>query len=709
MPFSFIFRQLLLPVCSIGLLCAAGTPSQVQLPAWFEPSTTGGVFHSHGTAGALSIDSRGAWVQVKGADADALVRLRLIGASPSVLEGERPLPGKSFRFLGNDPRKWRKDIPQFERVRARGVYPGIDVVYYTAGRFLEYDFVLAPGADPNRIALRLDGGTAPVRADDGSLRLIAGGIELRHHRPFAYQDLPGGRRQRVDADYIVDADGQVRFAVGEYDPARPLVIDPVFTYSAYIGGTFIEVVNGVAAAPDGGFWVVGTASSKIEPPEGTDPYQSELKGTTDAFLAKVSPRNDGTWYVEHFSYLGGGDDDEGLAVTVDANGVVYLTGWTISIDFPLGGEAFATTKVTDGDRDVFVSRYDPRNGGLNNLTYSTYFGSTGRDQGLAIAVDGRGRIAVGGSTLSGTLPEAQGRGFYQPSNRGGTEGFLALFDPNASPASATLLMSTFFGGDGSETIDAIGFRSDGAIVAGGYTTSSDLPLAGSLYQPERNGPSDGFLAIFDASKTGFDQLLYGGYFGGSGIDRITALGIDAEDKVWITGYTQSQSFPTTGNAWSTTPFGSTDVFLARVDPTRSDSGFLLYSTLYGGSRTEVAYGLKVISPTRAVISGYTTSDDLPFFGIDGSPGKPPRALTAIFAAAFDTAQPASGSLAWSFQFGGAKTDVSVGVAVSPTGDVLVAGYTDSYGLNVPNEEAPGKVNGVGQPSGLFFCLRPDAR
>jgi hypothetical protein len=468
-------------------------------------------------------------------------------------------------------------------------------------------------------------------------------------------------------------------------------------------------VNGTAAAPDGSFWIVGTASSEIAAPEGTTPYQDTKRGKTDAFIANVAANNDNTWAVKHFTYLGGDDSEEGLAITVDSQGIVYFTGWTLSFNFPLGGNAFATTKAADGDRDAFVAKYDPRNGGAFNLVYSSYYGSGGRDQGTAIAVDRQGRIAIGGNTLSGTLPEAAGKGFLQPSNRGGTEGFLALFDPGAATAAGTLVLSTFFGGDGADTIDALGFASNGRIVAAGYTSSSDLPIAGSVYQATRNGGSDGYIAIFDPQRTGFEQLNYAGYFGGSGIDRITALAVDAEDKLWVAGYTQSESFPTTPTAWATSPLGSTDAFVARLDPGKTDSSFLLYSSLYGGTRTEVAYAIRAISPQRVVIAGYTTSEDIPYFGITGDPGKPPRALTEMFAAAFDASQPGTGSLVWSLPFGGAKTDVSNGVAINSAGDIFVVGYTDSYGLNGLGENVPGKMNGVGQPTGFFFCIRPDAR
>ncbi len=287
--------------------------------------------------------------------------------------------------------------------------------------------------------------------------------------------------------------------------------------------------------------------------------------------------------MEHFSYLGGDDSEEGLAIAVDAQGMVYFTGWTQSINFPLGGNAFQTTRATDGDRDAFVAKYDPTGDGPFNLVYSSYFGAASREQGQAIAVNANGFVAIGGATLSGTLPEAPGRGFYQPSNRGGTDGFVAVFNPAAVPASSTLVMSTFFGGNGSDTIDALAFNSTGKLVAGGYTSSTDLPLAGDAYQANLSGGSDGYLAIFDPAKSGFDQLLYGGYFGGSGIDRLTALGVDAEDKVWVTGYTQSSSFPTSPNGWMTQPIGSTDVFVARLDPGKTGSDFLLYSTLYGGA------------------------------------------------------------------------------------------------------------------------------
>lgn len=694
-----------------GLLCAsvlgAARPESPRLPAWFEPSRTGEVFHSRGFAGSLSIDSRGAWLQVRGEESDTLLRLKLVDARPALLEGVGQLPGRSQAYLGNKPSKWRKDIPQFERVRARQIYPGIDVEYYSTGRFLEYDFIVSPGADPNKIAIRLEGAAGQVVTDNGDLRLVANGIEVLQHRPVAYQ-LNNGRRMLVDARYRMDDSGEVRFELGGFDRSRELVIDPVFSFSGYFGGTTTETIHATAAAPDGSFWIAGLAASALSYSQDFEPYQTERKGNADAFIAQIVSDGDNQWRVAHFTYLGGDDLEEARAITVDSAGIVYVTGWTLSFNFPLGGNAFRTTKIEGGDRDVFVCRYDPRGGGGLNLTYSTYYGGTGREYGQAIAVDSRGRITVAGPTQSGELPQALNRGFLQPSNRGGVDAFVAQFDPSAASAADTLTVSTFFGGNGSDTAEGVAILPGNRIVIAGATSSTDLPLAGNAYQSERRGGADGYITILDPEKTQFEQLLYATYFGGGTIDSIKGVAADAEGKLWITGYTQGD-FPVTQTAWSTTHLGSTDAFVARLDPAQSGDSFVLYSSYYGGSQTDVAYGIAVASPTRVAITGYTNSNDIPSFGVVGAPDKPVTQIVETFVAFFDISQPATGSLAWALELGGAKTDVATGVSISSRGTVFVASYSDSYGLNGIGDDIPGKMNGVGQPTGFFYAVRPDAQ
>ena len=701
-------RLSILSLCAVLSISAASRPDRIVLPSWFEASSSGQVFHTRGTVGGVSVDSRGAWLQVRGQEEDSLVRLRLLGAEPKLLQGEQMLGGKTHVFLGRNPGAWRRDVPQFQRVRAHQVYPGIDVVYYVTGRQLEFDFVVAPGADPAQIAMRLEGGSAPALTSEGDLRLQAAGVDVLQHRPVAFQ-VKNGQRETVDVRYVLDDGGRIRLQLGAYDPKRELVIDPIFSFSGYFGGGTAEVIHGVAAAPDGTFWITGTARSVIDLGSDFPPYQSELKGQADAFLAQIEQTGPNDYRVKHFSYIGGTDDDEALAVAVGANGRACITGWSLSFNFPLAGNSYQTNRVDGGDRDAFVTCYDATQGGEFNLTYSSYFGRGQRDQGQAIAVDSQGRVVIGGPTFSGDLPEIAGRAPLQPSNRGGVDGFIAMFDPNQGSAQATLIMATFFGGDGSDTIDGIAILPNGNIVVAGGTSSTDLPIAGTPYRSQRWGLGDGYLAVVNPLASGFEQLVYSTYFGGNGLDRITSMQPDAEGSIWVTGFTQSTEFPVTPSAWATNLSGSTDGFIAKLDLGATGDNFVKYASYFGAGGTDIPYAITVLSPVRAAIAGYSNSSDYPSFGVVGAPVPPVPRLTEMFVAGFDISKPGTGSLDWSLLFGGAKTDVATGLASQPDGRILLVGYTDSYGLNGIGEDIPGKRNGPGLPTGFFFGLQPETR
>ncbi|MET0650330.1 MAG: SBBP repeat-containing protein, partial [Pyrinomonadaceae bacterium] len=244
-----------------------------KLPLRFEANrgqTSGRVkFLARGSGYTLFLAETGAVLRLRaavpggeeGARTSGTLRLTLEGANRRpVISGHGELPGRSNYLVGRDARAWRTDVPAFEKVRYESVYKGIDVLYYGRQGQLEYDFVVAPGADPRRIRLRFDGARGTRVDDNGDLVITADGGDVRQQRPFAYQEFDGARRE-VSARYVVDARGRVRFELGEYDRARALVIDPVLVYSSYLGGADADQGAAIAVDSAGSAYVAGTTAS----------------------------------------------------------------------------------------------------------------------------------------------------------------------------------------------------------------------------------------------------------------------------------------------------------------------------------------------------------------------------------------------------------------------------------------------------------------
>jgi uncharacterized repeat protein (TIGR01451 family) len=381
------------------------------LPLRFEPNLgqTGGAvkFLSRGSGYSLFLTEGGAVMRLrragstKGGESDAssaqnaagsvgTLRFRLEGSnrSPKVT-GSDELPGRSNYLIGSDVRLWRTGVPAFARVRYESVYPGVDVIYYGKEGRLEYDFTVAPGANPNRIRLKFDG-ARDVRVDEGGdLVLATGAGDLRQQKPVAYQML-GGSRKEVASRYVKGARGVVRVEVGDYDRSLPLVIDPVLIYSSYLGGLAQDSGLAVAVDSSGSAYVCGSTSSTDFP--GAGGLQGSNAGGTDAFVLKLSPDGKSVAYA---TYLGGNGSDAANSVAVDSAGNAYVAGSTGSTNFPVTPGALQSTRA--GAFDAFAAKLNPSG---TALVYSTYLGGSANDQIYGVAVDPAGAAYVAGRTDS---------------------------------------------------------------------------------------------------------------------------------------------------------------------------------------------------------------------------------------------------------------------------------------------------------------------
>lgn len=687
-----------LAACIPGL---ASTPKSAvaALPAWFEQLPEGS-FAARGTEGKLALRGARADLAFQAAGGYERLEWSLLGASAGTrVRGAAQRQAKSDYFVGRDRDSWRINSAHFGEVRLEGAYPGIDVVWYASGRLLEYDFVVAPGADPSRIAFRIRGAKARLTAG-GDLEYDLGQVTVRQGRPVAFQ-IAAGARVPVRASYRLGRDGHVSIDLGDYDRNRKLVIDPVLSYSGYLGGAGIEVATGVAVDAEGAVWVAGTSTSDVDSAWVKEPYDTTRNGSKDVFLARIVAAENGGWKLDHWTYLGGGADDECVGLSMSSDGVMNLGGRTYSNDFPMAGYSHVTENLGNGD--LFVARYNPLWTGYDALEYTTYIGTAEAEVPLAVAANSNAWISIAGYTTAGELPEGALHTALQPSNRGGADGVIYTFNAHGG-SDETLVMATFFGGEGTDLINAMAMDESGKVYAAGVSMSWDLPIEGASYQPVYSGGGDAFLAILDPSQSGFDVLKYATFLGGYSLDVALGMSRTPDGLILLTGYTVSDDFPLSNGAYQTVKNGFVDSWVAMVDPGKSGADFLRYSSFVGGSGTDVAYAVTQDSAGRLLVAGYTDSYDYPVKNPPVSQSELAAGVEA-FLTAIDPSKGGLEAIGYSALFGGRLSDVATTIAIGADGSTAVAGYTSSPDLTVTG--GAGKQNANGLKTSFFFRLTPD--
>jgi hypothetical protein len=585
--------------------------------------------------------------------------------------GEDQLPGKVNYFLGNDRSQWHTNIATYAKVEYQQVYSGIDLDYYGSGQGLEYDFVVVPGADPRVIHMGFSGADQLSLNDQGDLVIRAGGQDIVQHKPLVYQDVNGARQEIASAfvpsaDYSPLTTHQVGFALGAYDASRPLVIDPVLSYSTYLGGSGDDYGNGIAVDPTTGDALVTGVTDSTDFPT-ANPLQPTNHGFENVFVARLSA--DGSTLV-YSTYLGGSGTDVGYGIAVDpATGEALVTGLTGSPDFPT---ANPLQPNYGGGGDAFVARLSADG---STLVYSTYLGGSGSDVGFGIAVDpSTGDTLVTGWTSSTNFPTANP---LQPNYGGGlADAFVARLSADGS----RLVYSTYLGGSGNDYGNRIAVDpTTGDALVTGETSSTNFPTANPLQPYYGGGLYDAFVARLSADGS---ALVYSTYLGGSGTDIGYGIAVDpTTGDALVTGYTTSPNFPT-ANPLQPTNHGIENVFVTRLS---ADGSALVYSTYLGGSGLDEGNGIAVDPATGdAVVTGVTDSTNFP----TANPLQPNYG--GGYRDAFVARLSADGSaLVYSTYLGGSGTDRGYGIAVDPTtGDALVTGYTDSTNFPTANALQP---------------------
>lgn len=647
---------------------------------------------------------------------DGVLRMHLAGANsvPGV-SGLEKTSAKSNYYIGNDPTKWRTNVPNYGKVQYAGVYPGVDVVFYGNQRQLEYDFVVAPGADAHAIALTFDGDRTAKNVDlrineSGELVVHLASGDISFHKPVVYQTA-AQQKLPVDGKYILKADGSVGFEVGPYDHARKLVIDPVISWSSYLGGSNVDMATGVGVDKFTDVVIAGSTRSADFPL--FDPLETYNGGTCnglpcrDVFVSKFSPTGAA---LQYSTYIGGSNDDVASDLVLDMAGDMFVVGYTLSTNFPVTNNAFQKTfgggTVTG---DAFVFELASKGIGLE---YATYLGGSGDDQAYSITVQytptNLPDVFVVGATASTNFPVSKGA--YQTTCGKTAQGNCAnAFASELNTKGSALLYSTYLGGSGGLGDAAYGVAVDSLDDAyiTGITGSPNFPTTTGAFQTTCgtdglcNGSFDGF--VTELNPTG-KALVASTFLGGNSYDYTAGIALDQKGAIYVSGNTTSNDFPTTAGAAQTTFGGmssgcspTTGAICGDVTVTKFNPGLetLAYSTYLGGSLDEYpGISMAVDSAGNAYVTGQTDSLNFPLVDAFQS------TYGGGASDAFVTMVNSTGSaFTYSTYLGGNGQDFGYRTALDPSASVYLSGGTISTNFPVKSGEFQTKCGTDGTCNG----------
>ncbi|MGC9951618.1 MAG: SBBP repeat-containing protein [Bryobacteraceae bacterium] len=551
------------------------------------------------------------------------LRMHLPRTSPAAVD---LLPGKTNYYAGDDPSGWRTGVPNYARIRYRSVFPGVELSVYGNQREIEYDWLVAPGADPSLIRFSFTGATRLRLDAAGDLVLQTAGGEIRHRKPCIYQ-IADGHRREISGSFVLARGGQVRFHVGAYDHHRALVIDPQLVYSAGFGAsgvvsfeifqtTYNDVPRAIAIDAAGNAYTTGTTYSNNFPLVNSSEQAPPLY-TEGVFVAKVSPDGSTLLYSTYITGSGGpGPMPLPAGIAVDAAGDAFITGTTDGTDFAIAPGGSASTA---GHAGAFLAALDP-NGILKN---SGVFGGAG-DAGTSIALGPDGDLYLAGTTQSLNFPTTPGAystvfvGLQVAANSfSASDVFLIKINPRILlsnfPGNQPILYSTYLG-LGTAPMVAADMAGNAYVAAS--TSYAAWPVTAGAVQPQCAGQTCADAVVLKLNPNG-NQLLYATYFGGSGVETVGGLAVDASGNAYLSGTTTSTDLPVTSGAFQTkwTPGSPAFPILAGqtafVAKFNANATKLIYATYLGGSTAETGAGIAVDSAGNAYISGGTVSPDFP--------------------------------------------------------------------------------------------------
>jgi len=644
----------------------------------------------------------------------AVLRMKLIGGNPAAkISGADQQEGKSNYFIGNDPSQWHTDVSTFGQVRYQDAYPGVDLVYYGNRQQLEYDFVVAPGADPHAIALDVAAEsaisgkrtTAPLRiAKNGDLLVPTASGDVSFHKPVVYQPVDATDRRAIGGDpdavqkgksvdgrWVLKGGNQVGFEIASYDASRPLVIDPALSYSTYIGGTGTDGAFGVAIDQYGNAYVTGFTSSTNFPTK--NPYQKANAGGIDTFALKLN--RTGTALV-YSTYLGGSSTEYPFGMAVDSLGEAYEVGNTGSANFPVTAGAFQTTCVSCALYPaVFLTKFSAAG---NSLLYSTFIGGSGDNRAFGITLDSAKNAYIVGWTTSTDFPVSTNA--FQTSYVAGavSNAFVTEINP-AGKGLADLVYSTYLGGSVQDVGFGIALDSSNNTIVTGYSYSLDFPVTTGAFQTTTTVNGSAWVTKLNVGGT---ALLYSTYLGGTtGTSAGNSVKVDSAGDAYVTGYTCATDFPVTAGVvqptfgGDCTPAGG-DAFVTELNPTGSAP---VFSTYLGGAGDDVGFSIGLDQSNNVYITGRSSSTNYPV-----TTGAFQPANAGSYDAIYTVLNSTGTSLLYSTYLGGTAVDVAFVMAVDKVGNAYIIGRT--YSTNFP--VTPGVLQSTlkGSTNAIVFKFTP---
>lgn len=618
-------------------------------------------FYEQAASHAMYFTRQGVQLNLKGADRSGTIRLSPVDANPSPrLSAEHQRPGTVNYLLGNNKDLWRTDVPTFGAVRYENVYDGIDLKFYGIEKTLEYDVIVKPGASPDTVQLSYDGIQGMRLTASGELEVALENGLLTHQKPYIYQ-LTGGVKTEIAGHFrIISADRKNGFVYGfevaEYDQEKTLVIDPVLMFASYLGGTGADRAYGIAVDATENIYIVGESNSA------DFPVVSAYDATANGWDITVTKLDSTTGSLVWSTYLGGSSTDEGRDIALDSAGNVIVVGNTVSNDMPLlnayqssrpvsdpgtvylaklnsagntllyatyingvtndSANAVAidsTDKVhvamtTDSNDlpvlngyqaysnvdDIYLAKFDTTVSGAGGLLYATYLGGTGSDAPNDIAICALDNSYLTGYTYSTDFPITPSAPMQTLVNAAVPTAFITKINTNAS-ANASLVYSTFLGGNNTTNGFGIDVNLAGEAYAVGTTSATDFPKTDTS---TLNGTRDAFIAKVNSSGTAF---AYASYFGGSLGETATAVTVNENGEPYVLGYTTSSNFPLVNPVYNSIVSGN-DMTITQFD---AASPIISFSTFIGGNGDEVGMAIALDPAWNIYVAGYTSNGGAP--------------------------------------------------------------------------------------------------
>ncbi len=583
---------------------------------------------------------------------------------------EEELPGYTNYYLAHCP-EGILFVKSYKKIRIKDVYPGIDWIWKYEGNYLHHEFEIKPYADINKIRMKIKYCDYEIKENGKKVVFQTPIGSIEDGKISAYEN-----KKYVDVSYKTDENGVIYFDVKNYSKKNTLLIDPPLSllWATYYGGNTLDYAHSISSDPFGNIFLTGYTYSTNFPtyyPGGGAYYEDTNQGECDLFILKFDNSGVRKWAT----YYGGTDWDYGYSITTDGSGNIFITGYTISRNFPLrdpGGGAYFQQHA--GSFDVFILKFN--NLGLRK--WATYYGGRSYDQAYCITADSFGNIFLTGRTASVNFPlyNPGGGAYYQWTIGGNYDAFILKFD-----TSGVIKWGTYYGGIDWDEGWCIKADKMGNVFVTGRTYSLNFPThnpgGGAYYQGINMGGHDLFILKFNNSGV----RKWATYYGGEDWDWGISITIDAMDNLFITGNTNSIYFPTYdpggGAYYQGTLAKGPDLFILKFD----NSGIRKWATYYGGDNFDECYSITHDLMNNIFLTGYTKSINFPVYNPGGGAYyQEYKGGIDVFILKFDN----TGIRKWATYYGGDTLDIGYSITTDTSGNIFLTGYTFSNDLPTYN-------------------------